>query len=431
MGKKELKVALLLALRSLQKGSRSSAILTVLIIVTVILGSTLAFEYHVLPINQQPRTTNNVATSSVIPVLSYGKPTIQAQVSPISSSSSSSPSTSPATELSAQQIYAISSGSVVTLQGDQSTTVNTYYGPQATVTPVLGSGFVMTYQNSTYIITNYHVVAGDSNLTVTFSDGNAYPARVVGSDPYSDLAVVAVNSAPSSEFMPLQVVSSSGLVVGEQVYAIGNPYGLSGSLSVGIVSQLGRTIQDPVAGNFSVAGAIQFSAPINPGNSGGPLLDASGQVIGITTASVSSSQGIGFAIPSSAILRDLPSLVATGTYSKYAYLGISTVDMNYQLAQASGTNRTYGVLVESVVAGGPSATAGLRAGTNTVTVDGSQFLVGGDIIVSINGTRIINQDALATYLAQNTVAGQTVNLGVIRSGSLITVALVLGTRPPA
>jgi S1-C subfamily serine protease len=309
--------------------------------------------------------------------------------------------------------------------------VNTYYGPQATATPVLGSGFVITYQNSTYIITNYHVVAGDSNLTVTFSDGNAYPARVVGSDPYSDLAVVAVDGAPSSEFTSLQVVSSSGLIVGQQVYAIGNPYGLSGSLTVGIVSQLGRTIQDPVAGNFSVAGAIQFSAPINPGNSGGPLLDASGQVVGITTASVTSSQGIGFAIPSSAILRDLPSLVATGTYSKYAYLGISTVDMNYQLAQASGTNRTYGVLIESVVAGGPAATAGLRVGTNTVTIDGSQFSVGGDIIVSINGTRIINQDALATYLAQNTVAGQTVNLGVIRSGSLITVALVLGTRPPA
>jgi len=154
-------------------------------------------------------------------------------------------------------------------------------------------------------------------------------------------------------------------------------------------------------------------------------------VIGITTASVTSSQGIGFAIPSNTILRDLPSLVATGTYQKYAYLGIGTVDMNYQLALASGTSTTYGVLVESVVAGGPAAAAGLHAGTTTVMIDGSQYLVGGDIIVSINGTKIINQDALATYLAQNTIAGQTVNLGVIRSGSLITVALVLGTRPPA
>jgi S1-C subfamily serine protease len=202
-------------------------------------------------------------------------------------------------------------------------------------------------------------------------------------------------------------------------------------MTFGIISQLGRTIQDPVAGNFSVAGAIQFSAPINPGNSGGPLLDTNGQVVGITTATVTSSQGIGFAIPSSAILRDLPHLVATGTYSMYSYLGISTVDMNYQLAQASHIPVTYGVLIESVVPGSPAAKAGLLAGSKTTTIDGSQYLVGGDTIVSVNGTRIANQDALSTYLAQNTIGGQTVILGLIRSGNLISVTVVLGTRPGA
>jgi S1-C subfamily serine protease len=405
-----------------RKGLAAIAILAILV------GSTfVVFYYSGLFAHQTNDTTNSTITSlqQTITSLENNNNALQAQISALGSSSSLSVSGT-----SAQQIYAASNRSVVTVQGDQQTVVSTVYGPQATTSAVLGSGFVTAYQNSMYIITNYHVVDGDANLTVTFSDGNAYPAKVVGTDPYSDLAVVTVY-APAAEFVPLQVVSSSGVSVGQPVYAIGNPYGLSGSMTFGIVSQLGRTIQDPVAGNFSVAGVIQFSAPINPGNSGGPLFDASGQVIGITTATVTSSQGLGFAIPSSTILRDLPSLIANGTYSNYSYIGISTVDMNYQLAQASGTNVTYGVLIESVVAGGPAATSGLRAGSATVTIDGSQYIAGGDIIVSIDGTKIINQDALSTYLVQNTVAGQSVHLGVIRSGSLITVTLVLGTRPLA
>ncbi len=407
------------------KPKSSKTLLVVAILVIVLAAS---FVYYGSAVAKQPSgATNSTITSleSTISSLEGTNQALQTQLSALNSSSSSS------SIPTAQQIYAATDPSVVTVQGDQQTTVNTIYGPQTSVASVLGSGFVTNYQNSMYIITNYHVVAGDSNLTVTFPDGNAYPATVVGTDPYGDLAVVAATNAPSSEFVPLQIVSSSGLTVGQQVYAIGNPYGLSGSMTPGIISQLGRTIQDPVAGNFSVAGAIQFSAPINPGNSGGPLLDSSGQVIGITTATVTSSQGIGFAIPSSTILRDMPSLVSTGAYSDYSYMGISTVDMNYQLAQASHTNVTYGVLIESIVAGGPAANAGLKVGTTTVTVDGSQYLVGGDIIISINGTKIISQDALSTYLVQNTVAGQTVSLGVIRSGSLITVTLVLGTRPPA
>jgi S1-C subfamily serine protease len=328
-----------------------------------------------------------------------------------------------------ESIYSADNRSVVVIQGSALVTTATLFGSTTTVETVLGSGFVVSYSGSDYIVTNYHVVNGFTNMTVTFSDGNAYPLTVVGTDPYSDLAVVSVKSAPASEFTPLQIISSSGVVVGQPIVVIGNPYGLASSMTFGIISQLGRTIQEATTNNFSISGVIQFSAPINPGNSGGPLLDKNGEVLGITTAVVNGSQGVGFAIPSSTILRELPSLITTGTYSGHPYLGITGADMNYQLAQASGTNVTYGVLIESVIAGGPAGKAGLVAGTKTVTVDGSQYLVGGDVIVSINGARIVNQDALATYLEQNTSAGQTIQLGVILSGHLTTVSLTLGTRP--
>jgi S1-C subfamily serine protease len=328
-----------------------------------------------------------------------------------------------------EAIYSADNRSVVVIQGSALVTTATLFGSTTTVETVLGSGFAVSYSGSDYVVTNYHVVNGFTNMTVTFSDGNAYPLTVVGTDAYSDLAVVSVKSAPASEFTPLQIISSSGVVVGQPIVVIGNPYGLASSMTFGIISQLGRTIQEATTNDFSISGVIQFSAPINPGNSGGPLLDKNGEVLGITTAVVNGSQGVGFAIPSSTILRELPSLITTGTYSGHPYLGITGADMNYQLAQASGTNVTYGVLIESVIAGGPASKGGLVAGTKTVTVDGSQYLVGGDIIVSINGARIVNQDALATYLEQNTSAGQTIQLGVLLSGHLTTVSLTLGTRP--
>jgi S1-C subfamily serine protease len=210
-------------------------------------------------------------------------------------------------------IYDAANRSVVTIQGDAVANVSTVFGTQSEAETVLGSGIVTSYLNTIYIVTNYHVINGVSNLTVTFSDGNAYPATVIGSDPYSDIAIVMV-SAPASEFTPLQIISSSGIVVGQPVVAIGNPYGLSGSMTFGIISQLGRTIQEATTGEFSISGIIQFSAPINPGNSGGPLLNANGMVIGITTATVNGSQGLGFAIPSSTILEEMPSLISTGHY---------------------------------------------------------------------------------------------------------------------
>ena len=335
-------------------------------------------------------------------------------------------STTNSSQLNPAQIYAMANQSVVTLQGTQVT--SSYLGNE--LEDILGSGFAVTYSGSNYIVTNDHVVQGTSNLTVTFADGDAYPANVVGSDPYSDLAVVSVPSAPSSEFVPLTLASSSTLRVGDSVVAIGNPYGLTGSETQGIVSALGRTIQDETAGNFSIANVIQFSAPINPGNSGGPLLNAEGQVVGITTAGYTSSEGLGFAIPSDTIIQEIPYLISTGSYNLHSYLGINEVDMSYQLAQAIGTNVTYGVLIESVVPGGPAANAGLQGGSQTVVVNGQQYLIGGDIITSINGTKITTSDALGTYLEQHTVAGQTVTIGIIGSGDkYTTVNVTLGARP--
>ena len=326
------------------------------------------------------------------------------------------------------KIYDEVNRSVVTIQGSQVTTTNTVFGPQTSVGTVIGSGFVIEYLSSWYVATNFHVINGVVNVTVTFWNGDAFPATVVGSDPYSDLAVVSVR-APASELSPLQVVPSTSLKVGEPVVAIGNPFGLSSSMTYGIISQLGRTIQEASAGQFPISGVIQFSAPINPGNSGGPLLDTNGMVIGITTAVVGGSQGVGFAIPSNAILRELPSLITTGKYDMHPYLGIGGADMNYQLSQIIGTNVTYGVLVENVVSGGPADKAGIKQGGKTVEVQGQQYSAGGDIIVSINGTRIVNQDALSTYLQDRAIAGETVAVGLLRSGSIITVQVVLGVRP--
>jgi S1-C subfamily serine protease len=310
-------------------------------------------------------------------------------------------------------------------------------GSQVTISPygrdtseILGSGFVINENGTTYVVTNYHVVEGTRDLAVTFYDGNGYAAKVVGDDPYSDLAVLSVPDAGQSEFHPLSFARSQSVVVGEPVLAIGNPYGLAGSLTIGIVSQLGRTIQESEAGNFSIADMIQFSAPTNPGNSGGPLLNSDGRVIGITTAVVTDSQGVGFAIPSDTIMRELPYLIKTGTYRLHPYIGIVGADMNYQLAEAIRTNVTYGVLVQQVVQDSPAKASGLRGGTHSAAVQGQQYILGGDIIISIDGKKIQNNDDLATYLEENEVAGQQVQLGIVRSGTTIIVPLVLGVRPP-
>lgn len=326
-------------------------------------------------------------------------------------------------------IYANSNRSVVTVQGSRVATVLSLFGPQKDVETVVGSGFVVKYSNSYYLVTNFHVIDSAVNVTVTFWNGDAYLAKVIGSDPYSDIAVLTAN-ASENDFIPLSFVSSSSIRVGQPVMAIGNPYGLSGSVTFGIISQVGRTIQyQSSTSTFTVAGVIQFSAPINPGNSGGPLPDASGMVVGITSAAVTGSQGVGFAIPSDTIMREFSSLVSTGKYDKHPYFGVQGDDMNYQLAQVMGTSITYGVMIEKTVPGGPADRAGLKGGQRTVTIGQDRYQVGGDIIVSLNGVRIVNYDAFATSLEMYIAPGELVQVGIIRSGNYLTLPVSVGTRP--
>jgi len=326
------------------------------------------------------------------------------------------------------QIYANSSQGVVTIQGVVSDTMLDTL-PNGTLTPVLGTGFVVMYGGQDYIVTNYHVIDGLLDTTVTFSNGDSFPAKVVGSDVYSDLAIVSVN-ASQSEFHPLQLGSSSALQVGETVVAIGNPYGLSNTITVGIVGQLGRALQMDTLGGYAIPDTIQFSAAVNPGNSGGPLIAPDDTVVGITSAAVSDSEGLGFAIPSSTLIREMPSLIQYGKYDKHPYLGVGLISMSYQLAQAIGTNVTYGLLIESVVPGGPASAAGLRGGTQNVTIQQQEYTIGGDLIVSINGQRVINYDSFSSYLEEHATVGETVQLGIIRNGQYMVVSVTLGTRPP-
>jgi S1-C subfamily serine protease len=298
-------------------------------------------------------------------------------------------------------IYATVRESVVLVQGTTSDG-----GVQA-------SGFVYDASDIIVVITNYHVVHDTTALSVTFSNGNGYSATALGTDPYSDLAVLSVDT-PAGEFKPVEIVSSSTLRVGEPVIAIGNPYGLVGSLTTGVVSALGRSLtEEELVGGYSIANIIQTSTPINPGNSGGPLLNADGKVVGITTAIVSDSQGLGFAVPANTILREVPALITTGTYTGHSYLGISGQDMSYDAAQETGSSITYGWRIATVTAGGPSA--------GILNVD--------DIIIALDGTSIRNNDDLASYIEENKLPGQTLVVTVVRGSSTTDVSVVLGTRP--
>ena len=279
---------------------------------------------------------------------------------------------------------------------------------------VQGSGFVYNFSGAMYVITNYHVIHETTDVSVTFSNGNGYAAQVNGTDPYSDLAVLYVD-APESEFKPLEIVSSSTLLVGEPVIAIGNPYGLVGSLTTGVISALRRTITEEYAGGFAIANVIQTSAPINPGNSGGPLLNYMGKVVGITTAIVSDSQGLGFAIPSNTIRKEIQSLITNGRYDSHSYLGLRGRSMDYYESRDLGVNITYGWRVIEVTQGGPAQNASVRVN---------------DIIVGINGTIIRNGEEMSSYLEENTLPREQAVLNIRRGNETPNLPITLGTRPP-
>jgi len=327
---------------------------------------------------------------------------------------------------SLSQLYEQVRESVVTIRG---TIVQYDFFGRAYYTQVQGSGFVYDFVVQMVIITNYHVVHNAINITVTFMNGNGYAATVLGSDPYADLAVLSTNAQPN-EYRPLKIVSTSTLKVGDPAIAVGNPYGLAGSMTTGIVGALGRTITEELTGGYAIANVIQTTTPLNPGNSGGPFLNYQAQVVGITTAIVSDSQGLGFAIPSNTILREIESLVTEGSYNLHPWLGATGIDMTFEIATTMDTNITYGWLIVQVVSGGPAYEAGLHGGTRQVLVAGERVTIGGDIIIAINETRITNADDLSTYLEEYTLPGQTINVTIVRDNQTTILAVELGTRPP-
>jgi S1-C subfamily serine protease len=316
--------------------------------------------------------------------------------------------------VSLSQVYREVQQSVVVIRGV--TESRNFF--QIVYSQVQGSGFVAQINGQIVVVTNNHVVSGTINNTVTFTDGSGYAARVLGTDPYADLAVLSIDGSPS-ELKPLVIVSSSTLEAGDPVIAVGSPYGLAGSVTPGIVSALGRTISEDLSGGVTIPGVIQTSTLINPGNSGGPLVNYAGEVVGITTAIVSNSQGLGFAIPSNTILREIESLATTGSYTKHPNIDAAGTDMTFEIAQAMKVNVTYGWLIQS------SNIPELKGFTTRALVAGSNEYIGGDIVTAVNGVRIANSDDLLSYLDANTLPNQTVNLTVVRSGETLTVPIVL------
>jgi S1-C subfamily serine protease len=297
-----------------------------------------------------------------------------------------------------------------------------------------GSGFVIDTEGR--IVTNNHVVEEAAAVKVTFSDGSVSDAHVLGCDPYSDLAVIEVDALPA-ELVPLAFGDSSNLQVGQRVIAIGNPFGLEGTMTTGIVSAVGRTLasQTRGAGTFSIPEIIQTDAAINPGNSGGPLLDSNGRVIGVNTAIRSltgTNSGVGFAVPVDIVKRIVPGLIDEGTYH-YPYLGV-TSDQRLALADLEESLHlpvTRGVLVTEVVEGTAADRAGLRGGdpADTVEVYGMQIVAGGDIIVAIDGYELQDFDDLIAYLVRETEVGQRVRLTIVRDEEVLEIPATLGERP--
>lgn len=300
--------------------------------------------------------------------------------------------------------------------------------------PQEGSGSGIVYDREGHIITNYHVIEGAEELFVTLPDESTVPAKVVGSDPSVDLAVIQVGADPDL-LQPVPLGESEDLRVGQFVVAIGNPFGLERTLTVGVVSALGRVIQSP--DESFIGEIIQTDAAINPGNSGGPLLDLSGRIIGVNTAIFSPSQasaGIGFAVPVDTVRRVVPALIENGYYP-HPWLGINYVwsltSERAEILREAGMDVPVeeGVLIIEVASNGPAAQAGLRGGRQRVRIGPAILTIGGDILTAIDGEPITSDQALLQYLDTQTEVGDTIQVTLWRDGQELTVPVTLGEMP--
>jgi S1-C subfamily serine protease len=354
------------------------------------------------------------------------------------SSSSASASTgpvvaSPVASLASEamapgEVYKKDAPGVVVITDTQTQVVPpTFFTPsQKERVGALGSGFVIDTRGD--IVTNDHVVAGATGIRVGFSEGGSYPAKIVGTDPSTDIAVVRVN-APSAALHPLAFGNSSAIQVGDPVYAIGNPFGLDRTMTAGIVSALGRDIEAP--NGFTIPNAIQTDAAINHGNSGGPLLDRFGHVIGVDAqiqgGTVNGNIGIGFAIAGNAARSSAEQLIATG-HAQHPWLGIQIEAIDPTVARAVRGLPAHGVVVVRVVPNSPAARAGLKASTRQVTVNGVSTFSGGDSIVAVDGTKVTDTAQLADLVAGHK-PGDRLTLEVVRGGVTRNVEITLGNVP--
>jgi len=290
----------------------------------------------------------------------------------------------------------------------------------------LGSGFV--FDKKGHIITNAHVVDEAKKVVVTFLDGRSYNAEIIGTDEFTDLAVIKVN-ADSTLLQPLSLGDSSNLKVGESIAAIGNPFGLSGSMTSGIVSQLGRLL--PSGSGYSIPDVIQTDAAINPGNSGGPLLNMRGEVVGINTAIQSTTgefTGVGFAIPSQTVVKIIPTLIEKGEY-KHPWMGISGRDIDPDLAKVLGLKDAVGFLIITVVENSPASKAGLIGSEKTIQVEGINYLIGGDIILSVDEIDVRKIADILIHLQRAKSVGDEMVLEILRDNRTTDITIILQERP--
>jgi len=301
--------------------------------------------------------------------------------------------------------------------------------------PQEGSGSGFFYDTEGHIVTNYHVVENAEELSVTLADGRVYPATVVGADPSNDLAVIHIDAGGDGLPQPVALADSDNARVGQFVVAIGNPFGQAGTLTVGVVSALGRIIESP-DGRF-IGEAIQTDAAVNPGNSGGPLLDLRGRLIGVNSQIISpsgASAGLGFAVPANTVRRVVPQLITHGRYL-HPWLGVEyylplTAEWAQTFRQAGMTVPTdEGLLVIQIASGGPAAQAGIQGGGQIVRVGNARIPLGGDIITAINGEPMTSSKAFVVYLETHTQVGDAVEVTLIRDGEEQNVQVTLTERP--
>ena len=290
----------------------------------------------------------------------------------------------------------------------------------------IGSGFV--FDKKGHIITNAHVVNDATKVVVTFLDGRSYNAKIIGVDEYTDIAVIKVN-ADLSLLQPVLLGDSSNLKVGEQIAAIGNPFGLSGSLTSGIVSQLGRLL--PSDAGYSIPDVIQTDAAINPGNSGGPLLNMMGGVVGINTAIQSTTgefTGVGFAIPSQTVAKIVPTLIEKGEY-KHPWIGVSGRDIDPDMAKVMKLKDAVGFLIVTVVDDSPASKAGLIGSEKIILVEGVNYPIGGDVILAVDGIDVRKIDDILIHLQRAKSIGDEMVLEILRDNRTTTITIILQERP--